>query len=363
MVRALSAKAPDLKTEIPPHLGRSSAWWVPSGRAGLAIGLAALRARAAIVPAFNCWAVMHSLERAGTAPLFVDVSEDLNADVEQTMERIRTAPDGTVLLLTHQFGVPMRRTRDLLIAAQGRGMPVIEDGAAAVGARTDAGPVGSLGDLSVLSFQYTKSVFAGDGGLLLASDRAVSDAVSASIVFRARSARASVREWLKLFAISILTHPLAYGSTLHLTLPPGGTRNERDVPAHTSLFRDLPSRWMRQLAGLTWQRLTATLAARRRISRAYLDGLSELPLTLVPAVAADEAAPIRFPLLVPRRDQFIDRCTRAGLDLGRSFPYTCSDTGFRHAEAVAATIVNLPLSGRLEPRIPEIIDIVRRAAR
>ena len=361
LLRSLSMATPDLARELPPLFGRSKAYWVPSGRAGLAVALNAVGARAAIVPAFNCWAVMNSLEVAGTTPVFVDVGDDLNADAGQTLEAIRTAPKGTALLLTHQFGVPMAGTKELLDAARQVGMPVIEDAAAAVGARSDAGAAGAVGDLSVFSFQYTKSVFAGDGGLVLSSAPDRFDIETARRAFAWRGPFASARELMKLAAIVLLTHPRLYGWTAYRMIPPEGTANERGAPAPAELFRNLPSRWMRRLAGLTWQRLDATLTARRRVARTYLDGLSGVAVGVVPAVADEGSAPIRFPLLIERREEFIRRCAAAGLDLGRSFPYTCSDGGFPRAEAIARTIVNLPLTARLEHRVPDIIRIVHRS--
>ena len=363
LIRAIVPTAePDLSSVLPRELGRTHGWWTPSGRAALAVALEATGARRAVVPAFNCWAVMEALQRARVEPVFVDVGDDLNPDVDQSLDRVQRAGPETVLLLTHQFGIPMASTAALIDVARAREVPIVEDAAAAIGARTDAGPAGSNGTASVLSFQYTKSVFAGDGGLLLTSG-SFADRIRPRVsTFRRRGLALSKREWIRLLAIGVLTHPSLYGWSIHRWLPPEGTFNERGAQAPMRAFQTLPSTWMRRLAARTWRRVDTVLESRRRLARRYLEGLADHPVGMVPKIATEDAAPIRFPMFVKDRASFIERCATRGLDLGRSFAYTCSDgAGFPRAERVAASIVNLPLTARLAGRADRVVEIVAQA--
>lgn len=361
---AIFARRPevDLPARVAAALGRDWGRWVPSGRAGLDLALRALGVRRAIVPAFNCWAVMQALGESGVEPVFVDVGDDLNADREQTLAAIEAAGPDTALVLTHQFGIPVRDGAALVAAARRRGLAVIEDGAAAFGATGDLGPVGSVGDLSVLSFQFTKTVIAGEGGMVLGGDarRDAVDRLAAD--YRPLPAIASARLRVKLAALAILTRPGVY-RLAYPVIAAKGTYNRRDAAPDASSFTRLPSPWMRGLAARTLDRAPAALAARRRIARIYLDALAGLPVGLVPGIAGDLAAPIRFPVLVERRSAMIAACARRGLDLGRSFAYTCAPPGFPAAERIAATIVNLPLSAALEERAEAVAEIFRGVVR
>lgn len=353
--------AEDCLGRLSADLNRSFAMWVPSGRAGLSLLLRAVEAKAAIVPAFNCWAVIEGLAHASVEPVFVDVGQDLNADLNQTLCAIERASPGTVLILTHQFGIPICSASLLIEAARSKGMAVIEDGAAAVGGVSDLGPVGSAGDASVFSFQFTKSVLAGEGGLVLAGDQLATALKREGKDFRQRTRSESLSQWLKLAALALFTNPRLYAFTLYRRVASVGTLNQKGSVAPAEVFEALPAPWMRNLASQTQSRLNAVLAARRGVASRYLEALRDLPVTMVPAVASPAAAPIRFPVLVENRNQVVRRCAGGGLDLGRSFSYVCSPGGFPGAEKVASQIVNLPLSQRLENCVPRTIEIFREA--
>lgn len=342
---------------------RAGGFWCPSGRAALAWTLQALGARVAIVPAWNCWAVMEALERARVEPWFVDLGTDLNADPEALRSAFRRAPPGTVWILTHQFGIPQPGTRALVHEARQGGLVVLEDGAAAWGAKSDAGEVGAVGCGTVLSLQYTKTVVAGDGGILLAGPELAAAVRDREAGWVEASLWGRVRSWLALLLLRTLTAPAVYGPVWRLALARVGTRNVRDRPAPERLFRELPGPFSRRLARISHATHEQRLAARRRMARGYLEGLAGLPVETFPAVADEEAAPIRFPVLVADRERLVAAAARRGLDLGRSFSYTCSPAGFPRAERVASRIVNLPLSSELEPWIPEVLERFRGALR
>jgi len=352
----------DLPARLATALGRDWARWVPSGRAGLDLALRTLGIRRAIVPAFNCWAVMQALAESGVEPVFVDVGDDLNADRAQTLAAIAAAGPGTALVLTHQFGVPVRGSAELVAAARERGLAVIEDGAAALGAASDLGPVGSAGDLAVLSFQFTKTVIAGEGGLMLGGAALRPAVERLGGRYRRPSAAASALVWLRLAALGVLTRPAVY-RLVYSAVAARGTYNRRGAPAPAARFALLPSPWMRALARRTLDRAPRVLAARRRIAATYLEALDGLPVGVVAGIAGEDAAPIRFPVLVERRGEVIAACARRGLDLGRSFAYTCAPPGFPAAERVATAVVNLPLSAALESRAPAVAGTFREVLR
>ena len=57
-----------------------------------------------------------------------------------------------------------------MAAAKRHGLRVIEDAAQAHGAAWRGRPVGAIGDIGVFSFQSTKPVNAGEGGMMLTDD-------------------------------------------------------------------------------------------------------------------------------------------------------------------------------------------------
>lgn len=95
----------------------------------------------------------------------------LNLDPARLEEAI--VPGRTrAILPVHQFGQPADMTRITAIARR-HGLKVIEDAAQAHGAEWESGPVGSLGDAAAFSFQSSKNLACGEGGMLTTSDDAV----------------------------------------------------------------------------------------------------------------------------------------------------------------------------------------------
>lgn len=102
----------------------------------------------------------------------VTLSPDLES-VERLLERGVNA-----IVVAHLFGYPadVHVVRRL---AEEHGIPVIEDAAQAAGASLHGKPLGSLGDLSVLSFGRGKGLCAGGGGAVLGFDARWAEAANA----------------------------------------------------------------------------------------------------------------------------------------------------------------------------------------
>jgi dTDP-4-amino-4,6-dideoxygalactose transaminase len=103
---------------------------------------------------------------------FVDVDEGtLNIDPARVEEAI--VPGKTrAIMPVHQFGQPADMTAILAVARR-HGLKVIEDAAQAHGAVWENGPVGSLGDAAGFSFQSSKNLASGEGGILTTNDSTV----------------------------------------------------------------------------------------------------------------------------------------------------------------------------------------------
>jgi dTDP-4-amino-4,6-dideoxygalactose transaminase len=152
---------------------------LPHGTDALRIALAALfdhdgldYGGEVIVPNFSFIA-------SATAPLdrrfgvaFVDVDgETLLLDPARVEEAI--VPGKTrAIMPVHLFGQPADMTA-LRAIAQKHELKIIEDAAQAHGAVWEGGPVGSLGDAAGFSFQSSKNLSCGEGGVLTTNDEQV----------------------------------------------------------------------------------------------------------------------------------------------------------------------------------------------
>jgi dTDP-4-amino-4,6-dideoxygalactose transaminase len=121
-----------------------------------------------IVPPFTFASTVNAFVLRGAQPVFVDIRPDtLNID-ESLIEGAMTEKTRAIAVV-HYAGVGAEMDT-ILEAAEGGGVPVIEDNAHGLFGTYRGRPLGSLGLMSTLSFHETKNVHCGEGGALVLND-------------------------------------------------------------------------------------------------------------------------------------------------------------------------------------------------
>jgi perosamine synthetase len=152
--------------DLARYVGARGAVATSTGTLALHLALAALgigRGDEVLVPSYVCRSVLNALAYAGATPRLCDVNEDDHNISFFEAQRKRTRRTRAVIV-AHMFGCPavVDRFKEL-------GLFVIEDCAHAIGAEHKGRPVGSFGDLAVFSFEGTKYIVAGQGGMVTAN--------------------------------------------------------------------------------------------------------------------------------------------------------------------------------------------------
>lgn len=147
---------------------------VSNATAGLVISMTALgigQGDEVIAPTFTFIASTNAIRLAGATPVLVDVDPKTFTIDPAAAERAIT-PRTKAILPVHIYGHPadMDQVLDL---AQRRGLRVVEDAAQGMGVRFNGRPVGSFGDLSVVSFFADKAITIGEGGLVMTNSDAL----------------------------------------------------------------------------------------------------------------------------------------------------------------------------------------------
>lgn len=121
-----------------------------------------------ILPSYTFVSTANAFVLRGAVPVFVDIRPDtLNID-EEAIESAIT-PKTKVIVVVHYAGVACEMDRILDIARRHE-LIVIEDSAQGILSTYKGKPLGSLGQLSALSFHETKNIISGEGGALLIND-------------------------------------------------------------------------------------------------------------------------------------------------------------------------------------------------
>jgi dTDP-4-amino-4,6-dideoxygalactose transaminase len=113
----------------------------------------------------------------GAKPVFVDIdTRTFNIDPNQLEAAITDKTRAIVPV--HLYGQSADMDPIMEIASR-RSIPVIEDSAQAIGARYKDRPIGSMGEMSCLSFYPTKNLGGyGDGGMVTTNDDALAEKVA-----------------------------------------------------------------------------------------------------------------------------------------------------------------------------------------
>ncbi|WP_157994792.1 DegT/DnrJ/EryC1/StrS family aminotransferase [Paracoccus tegillarcae] len=226
--------------------------------------------------------------RAGAEPVYCDVDEHGALDPDAAAKALDSMNGIRAIIPVHLYG-HMADIAALSAVADQYNVPIIEDAAQAIGASRNGVRVGAQGRIACFSFYPTKNLgVVGDGGALIVSDEQ-----------QATAARA-LRN---------------YGQTekyVHDTIGLNSRLDELHAATLNHVF--LP-------------KLDGWLTARRRIARAYLDGITNPNVSLLPGPDHDGSVWHLFPVLVKadRRDNFLAHLQADGIQVGLHYPILISD--------------------------------------
>lgn len=126
-----------------------------------------------IVPSYSFIASASVVPCVGAVPRFVDTDPDTyNIDIEHLEEVI--TEDTVGIIGVHFAGYPMNMD-ELLPLVEDNDLFLIEDAAHAQGSEWRGEKVGTLGDFGTFSFQETKSMPSGEGGIVITDDDILAD--------------------------------------------------------------------------------------------------------------------------------------------------------------------------------------------
>ena len=150
---------------------------VVNGTVSLRIGLMASGIRAddeVIVPPYTFFSTASAVIEANAVPVFADIDLDtFNLDPKAVEAAL--SPRTRAIIPVHFAGQPADMHAIMAIARK-RKLIVIEDAAHAHGAIYGNRPAGSIGHLGSFSFQSSKNMTAGEGGLITTNDDALAEA-------------------------------------------------------------------------------------------------------------------------------------------------------------------------------------------
>lgn len=121
-----------------------------------------------ILPPYTFFATASSVVEVNAVPIFADISPETYCLDPKAVEAAISAR--TRAIIPVHFAGQAAPMDEIMALAERYGLVVIEDAAHAHGAEYRGKRLGSLGELSIFSFQASKTLTSGEGGIILTSD-------------------------------------------------------------------------------------------------------------------------------------------------------------------------------------------------
>ena len=121
-----------------------------------------------ICPSMSFIATANSIQYVGAKPVFAEVNEEYNLDINDIKSKITEKTKA--ILLVHQIGMPADIEAFQQLCKE-KGLSLIEDAACAIGSEYKGKKIGGHSDLVCFSFHPRKVITTGDGGMIATSNK------------------------------------------------------------------------------------------------------------------------------------------------------------------------------------------------
>ncbi len=171
-----NSQVSEFEEKFAAYIGVKYGICVTNGTSSLEIALMAAgvsRGDEVIVPPYTFMATASAVLMMNAIPVFADITPDTYSIDPDAMEEAITDRTKAVIPV-HIGGCPADMDRIMEIARK-HDLIVIEDAAQAHAAEWRGQRVGSIGDMGSFSFQSSKNLCAGEGGIITTSDQKLGD--------------------------------------------------------------------------------------------------------------------------------------------------------------------------------------------
>lgn len=322
------------------QLGSGFAVGCASGSDALLLALEALgigEGDEVVTTPFTFFATVGAIVRSGARPVFADI-DPATFNIDPVNVAAAMTPRTKAVIPVHLYGLSADMD-PILESARRRGAAVIEDAAQSIGARYRGKHCGAIGTVGCFSFYPSKNLgAAGDAGALLTDDERLATEL--------RSLR-------------------VHGSM------PGRSYEHRAVGFNSRLDAVQAA-----VLSVKFPHLDAWTAERRKIARAYDEGLAAIQGVVRPTVPEGcDHVWYQYVIRAERRDALKSFLADAGVETRVFYPkpmhlQDCfsGDGGlglgegdFPESERAANEVLALPIfPGLLEPEIVHVVSSIRR---
>jgi len=127
-----------------------------------------------LVQAYTCLVVSNAINWAGGKPIYVDINEDFNMNVEDLKNKI--TEKSKIIIIQHTFG-KLADLEKIIQVAKEHNLIVIEDCAHTIGTKYKGKLAGTWGDIGMFSFGTDKVISSSRGGALITNHEKLAEKI------------------------------------------------------------------------------------------------------------------------------------------------------------------------------------------
>jgi dTDP-4-amino-4,6-dideoxygalactose transaminase len=169
---SMGPRVAQFEQELAEFCGSKWAFAVANGTAALHLALLALDCGPGdevLVPSLTFVAAANTIGHVGATPVFCDIGSPLDLNVSPDDIEAAITPATKAIVVMHYGGHPCDMAA-IMETAKRHGLPVIEDAAHALGARSEGRMCGALGAVGCFSFFANKNLSTAEGGMMVTDD-------------------------------------------------------------------------------------------------------------------------------------------------------------------------------------------------
>ena len=121
-----------------------------------------------VIPGFCYLASANIALQMGIKPIFAEVDPEMFCVTAEAIEAVLT-PRTRLIVVVHTYG-NVCDMDDIMSLAENRGVPVLEDAAESFASKYKGRQSGAIAQVGTYSFQATKTITTGEGGMVLTGD-------------------------------------------------------------------------------------------------------------------------------------------------------------------------------------------------
>lgn len=318
------------RSALMQRYGLAACEFVSSGRSGMTLILKMLhelrgqpQRNEVVIPAYTCFSVPASIERAGLRVRVCDIDP---RTLGYELEQLENFDFSRVLAVVsaNLYGIPDDLPAIEAVARR-HGVYMVDDAAQALGASCDDRPVGTFGDVGLFSLDKGKNITSMQGGILVTRNPGIGATLRREVAELPKPGTTdTIVQIIKLFAYALLLPPQRYGITRRMSfLGLGQTPYETPSP----LTRYSPA--LGVMTSNLFARLERLSGIRRNNARSILAAVSVLPgINAVGSGSSADPVYVRLPLVAPdrqTRDELVEALNNAGIGATISYPSAVVD--------------------------------------